>query len=329
MNYIINKQSCLEEFLEGKKILYIPIYSMREYDTGLYNLACDGNVNRFLSKFSQLKSAHIDITIPMNITKNRKWLEEKLNNLSIEYQLYETVYYGENAGATRRNKNWIGYVESMSHLYDVVLFEPNVIGLANLHCEGLYWMPVSDTITGPVPFVTEFRELDIENSEKYKTFVASTNQQKLFERSYLDNNIFNPELFIDIVEPVPLPRSTLFIFNPFRQSDKGYKIKEIYEHLVDLKRKYIVFYTAPNNFEIDLPINKIRVTSDRQNYYNILASKPVVIYLEDPDEILHASIFEFLYFNCRLIYTKNTLFQHKENIGETSLNTLTDVLMTI
>ncbi len=50
MNYNLNLQSNLEYMINNKKILLIPIYSMRSYTTNKYNLATDVNDNKIISK---------------------------------------------------------------------------------------------------------------------------------------------------------------------------------------------------------------------------------------------------------------------------------------
>ena len=56
-----------DEMINGKKILFIPIYSMRDYKTGLYNLLADGNMARIYSKIKTAKPKESFVAIPENI----------------------------------------------------------------------------------------------------------------------------------------------------------------------------------------------------------------------------------------------------------------------
>ena len=47
---MINKNNLFDTMLNNKKILFIPIYSMRDYKTGIYNLEADGNMARIYSR---------------------------------------------------------------------------------------------------------------------------------------------------------------------------------------------------------------------------------------------------------------------------------------
>ena len=40
----------LEDLLKDKKVLLIPVYSARSYDDGVYDLAVDGNMSKYLIK---------------------------------------------------------------------------------------------------------------------------------------------------------------------------------------------------------------------------------------------------------------------------------------
>lgn len=322
--FVINYSSEIEKYLENKKVLYIPVISMRSRITGLYDLAADGNVNRFLSKFSQCKNLDVDITISVN-SINTEFLKEHTyykNTLT----LLPTVCYGNNAKETRKNPMWLAFLGSTElNNYDVIIFEPNIIGLFDFKeykGEVLYWMPVSSVKDIKIPFIDEFYDIDIKNVNKYKTFVASKYQQKLFPTTILDNNLFNLDIFLTKdLNNIDFEENIIFI--PFRQSDIGYNVKYIYEVLEKIKRDFVVFYTAPNDFELEGNFKKLKVSKHRDTYYSILRMNPIIVYLENPDVILHISLLEFLHFESRLVYFKNSLFSHKDKIGE--INNLSQV----
>lgn len=339
-NYVVNIETGIEDEFNNNKVLYIPMYSMREYNSGKYNLAADGNVNRFLSKLSMCVGVDLYITAPIKDNCiNYDFLVNALDKLYEKknlkaYRIVQSNCYGENALATRSNDKWkvsITFWEGEG--FDRIIFEPNVIG--NFIPESyvdktIYWLPVSQVKDVDIKFVAQFKNQDDENIKRYTTYVCSRGQQDLWPSTILDNKIFNPEFFIDTDGIQGIQLSDAIIFNPFRQSDLGYKIKEIYEAIkmqeaVNLC-KYIVLYTAPNNFELKTSVNKLKIESDRETYYSILKSRPIVIYLENPDEVLHVGLFEFIHFNCKLIYVKNSVFHHKKRIGELPKNWDVDML---
>lgn len=333
-NYIVNIETGIEGEFNFNHVLYIPMYSMREYNSGKYNLAADGNVNRFLSKLSMCQGVNLFLAVPpsencINYDFLLKALDKLYDNKNLRaYKLINTPCYAENALATRNNEKWKTFMLFWENEpFNKVIFEPNIIGRfipAIMNQKIIYWLPVSQVKGADIKFVMQFKQQDEENIKRFKTYVCSRGQQELWPSTILDNNIFNPQFFIDIDKLQEIKLSDAIIFNPFRQSDPGYKIKEIYEAIkiaeAEGKSKYIVLYTAPNNFEVPTTINKLKVESNREVYYSILKSRPVVIYLENPDEILHVGLFEFIHFNCRIIYVKNSVFHHEKYVGELKKN---------
>jgi hypothetical protein len=313
----------IEEAISNKKVLYIPILSMRDYTTGYYDLMADGNVNRFISKLSKVENADIIITLPIKV-KNEHFIHSLLNlpkekNVNISY--WHTDYYLENANSTRKNKQWVDILELYKNLnFDLLIFEPNIIGTFKPEVyfkEVIYWCPVSNTSERTVSFVDEFAELDKQNAAKYTTFVC-TNSQKEFlgKNAIVDSNVMDVKLFDKWFNHTS---KTFFI--PFRQSDAGYKITEIYTILKELEKSYVfdVLYTAPNNFINDIKLkNMTRVSSDRKTYYDILSKNPCIPFLEDTKNILHMSIFEFEYFNCPVIGYPNDIVKFKYEINDIS-----------
>ena len=64
---MINKNNLFDTMLNNKKILFIPIYSMRDYKTGIYNLEADGNMARIYSKIRTAKPKEAVVAIPQHI----------------------------------------------------------------------------------------------------------------------------------------------------------------------------------------------------------------------------------------------------------------------
>lgn len=316
-------EQTIEELLTGRKSLYIPIVSMRDYETGVYDLAKDGNVNRMISKLSKAHRATITITLPRN-TVNDDFLINSLRWAGVDLTIERVDMYGKNAGETRNNPAWLPWLKEVHDEYDMILFEPNIITMSPLTREFpkhfAYWLPVSCTSKTDPSFVEGFKSIDIEASTRMPTYVLSKRQQELMPGAILDNsNLFNPDMF-DVVDVEPMfpDHDGKLIFHPFRQSDAGYKTERIVE-AIDFELvpdQYLFAYTAPNGYVVDEikdgTINSIKVSSNRSAYYSLLASKPCIIYLEDPDDIMHISILEFIHFGCPVIHFKNSLFESRD-----------------
>ena len=325
-DFIVNKEDQLSTLIKNKRVLHIPIVSMRSHIDNVYDLGCDGNVNRFLSKFHNIDIESLTITLP-TLCKNKELITKILPNAT----LIECPCYGSNANFTRKNLKWFEWLEThlKTNEYDVVLFEPNIIVdfdfPKNIH--PIYWLPVSQTRKVEPKFIKEFQIIDLDGVEHFTTIVSSQGQKDFFNHHnvMLDNNVIDVELFES------LENKTKIIFHPFRQSDDGYKTKEIYQVLEELHNegvKFKLFYTAPNEVVVPTKFPAYKVATDRWLYYTILKQKPIIVYLEDPTEILHTSIFEFIHYDSKLIYYANGMFRHKDGVGEiTSFDQLKSKLL--
>lgn len=293
----------LDHLIKDKHVLFIPIVSMRSYETNFYNVFADGNINRVLYKIKK-SNCQATVTLPKNSTINSI---QDLNafcsrlNLNINFEFID--FYGVNAKETRTN-------EAIPNLpyddFDYIVVEPNYLCLNLLRTRPelsrkiIFWNLVSTTINKDVPFVKEYDKINFEICEKCITFYATKSQLEFYERGYVDSDLF------DVMEE----KKTIFL--PFRLSDPGYHIPEIKIALENLSKKYnfTVLYTDVNDSGIltDSTLYK-RVSSDRDVYNTILKSKPIIPMLEDIDEIMHMSIFEFKHFDCKLVMFKQHILK--------------------
>lgn len=308
--------------LENKSILYYPIVSMRSYVDNTYDLSSDGNVNRFISFFNKVNFKKLTIILP-SVSSNADFIKKYFKNKNVEYIF--TPSYGINALDTRNNADKV--LDSLNidfSIVDTVIFEPNCLGKYNWSflLDVYYWCPVSKTNNESPSFLSEeLHKQDLFNVKNFQTIVCTDNQKKYFNR-FTSNKITVHNLLLDehlfLSNKKENKLSPKIIFCPFRLNDKGYKVEYIIDQLSKIKEDFIFLYTAPNDVipEYINKINAIKVDKTRENYYNILSTSPIIIYLENPDEILHASIFEFISYNCNIIYMKNKLFSRKNKIGE-------------
>jgi len=151
--------------------------------------------------------------------------------------------------------------------------------------------------------------------------VASNNQEAYWNmvpgcEVYQHNLNWIPEKE-EFKTPTHLAKNPIFL--PFRLTDTGYRIPEIMDALIELAdegEEFTVYYTSPNDAPFEYEVPNIKWPKDRDYYYKMLTEKPIIIYLEDPDEILHTSVLEFIEYDCRLIYLENELFRHKTTEGQ-------------
>lgn len=303
--------SYLDDRIKDSKVLFIPVYSMREYTTGKYKLLNDGNMNRVISKVFSAKPKKATILIPevSNIADFEE-LKKFISNcgLSQVISFVESSGYKENANATR--KTITEFLSTYNELknkikLDLIVSEPNfltsVMALTNGYCEEIiYWCVASKTSTYSPWFVEEFAALDKVIAENINTAVLTKTQVEYLQgKSFVDSNFYCPELF-----------DYKTIFFPFRLSDKSYKAEVLKDIIYNIRAKgynnFKVLYSDPNEsgvFEEDEVFKK--VSSDKDVYLSILKSKPIIPYFEDSNNVLHISIFEFDFYKCKVIMYEN------------------------
>lgn len=313
----------ISEIIKDKNILLVPVLSMRSYETGKYNLMADGNVSRIVSKLYESDFKSATILIPDEDRIDNKGELERLMRSALRgknVRLLSCAAFGNNAHETRTSKKFFSFLCSIGYEeYDVVLVEPNQLAmdLLSYHFwdddmldKFVFWCPVSKT-TGFTPsFIEEFDKKDMMIAKFIKTAVATQSQAGFLKgKSFVDETFYNAEAF-----------DYKTVFFPFRLSDPCYKAKEVKDVLTRLKSKYNfkVLYTDPNQSGVfDDDDLFVRVPSQKEVYIQILKSRPIIPYFENSDDVLHISIFEFMYYGCDVIMLKNNN-KTFENISQVS-----------
>ena len=329
---MINEYYKLNKLLEDKKVLYIPIYSCFDYNTKLLNFKADGNINRFLTTFSNVNSyKSLDIFAP-NKGNDVTWFYSAFYTVTHDSKIINSEYIVESAKVQRN----IGFAKNILNEvniedYDIVIAEGQYVVLELLDfykfIEVVYWCPVCATENKTRDFLEPNKALDkyifsrVEN-----TIVASDEQVKyiqslrkgsqlrfsniIFIETLIDRNlsIFDYNVDKKIIDNlVPMEEDGWkIIYLPFRLTDKGYKFNEILDILTySNNQKVIVLYSNPNGCNIysltdDEVENEyirkhfIKVSTDRNVYYTILDHLYCIIpYFEDTKFINHAAISEF------------------------------------
>lgn len=308
----------IEQIIEEKRILLIPIISMRSYETCLYNLMADGNISRIVSKLACSNFKQATVLIP----EKNQGLDElvKLTNRIIgngKVKFLPCDAYGENAGQTRIEIE--KFMKYISNDYDVILIEPNLLteflikNNSSVVDNLVYWCPVSAT-TGFIPqFIERFADVDKFIAKNIPTAVATKSQMDfLMGKSFIDKSFYDPE---------PFDYKTIYF--PFRLSDPCYHAKEFKQVVLNLRDKgynFKVLYSDPNEsglFDDDNIF--IKVPTQKEIYTQILKSKPIIPYLENSNDVLHISICEFIYYQCEVIQFEN------ENINNPCCENIQDI----
>lgn len=287
----------LNDLIKNKNVLFIPVYSMRDRQTGYYNLDNDGNYARILSLLKNSAFKHATVLIPAAHIRS-----DRFDLKNVEFKVSNG--YGENAHATRLEVNkFMQELIADEHIddYDYIITEPNYLTLNLLNSNKLdkliYWCVASHTSVGDPWFVKEFTMIDKKIASLIPTAVASKSQvDGLGGKAYWDCNFYDPSLF-----------DYTTIFFPFRLTDENYHAKEFVEIIQRLQmrtdiRPFKVLYTDVNNSGLfdNLPGFK-KISSDHDVYLQVLKSRPIIPYLEKMDMLEHISINEFTYYHCGVI----------------------------
>lgn len=323
----------VEELNKYSKILFIPIISMRNHFTNKYDLACDGNINRLISTISLLKiNIEISVVLPKNVENIDFVLSQNLHHklIFIQSPSEKDIFFGINANETRKNENWIDFIIKNLPKYDKIVFEPNIIGkyLTNNTTylnKLIYWCPVSNTEKIKPSFIQEFDELDKHIASLCPTYVFSEEQKEYLKGKSIFDLSMLKNLGKENLDFINLP----IIYLPFRLSDKGYKIEYICKILSKLEEDYdfIVLYSSPNGIELPIQLkNAYKIPSNRSIYTSLLTNKNVCIpFLDNPDEILHMSLFEMINNKTFVIGMKNSIIDFDINLN--SIDELSNALI--
>lgn len=328
----------LNQVLQDKSILYIPIYSCFDYQTGNLNFKADGNINRFLSTFYHCnKYKKLDILVPP-YGNDKEWFDNICNNFLQNCNLISCPLIVKSAKVERSIEFSYKIIDFFKNnnidinSYDYIIGEAQHVFLRLYDIYGvdklIYWCPVCATNHKTRDFLEPYKEIDkFIFSVAKNVIVASNDQVKYYNNYHFSGNLIQIESLID--RQLPFFKSYIDwniihfingfhiknnIFLPFRLTDMGYQTQKIVDYLYnDYKSNHTfkVFYTNPNNCDIyqfanndsykKLFLDKyfVEVPKDRDIFYSIIDYCHVIIpYFEDTEFICHAAIDEFKYGNC-------------------------------
>lgn len=298
--------------------LIIPIYSMRSHETGLYDLTKDGNLQLHLHR---MKSEDY-LVVPRGCTG----LDTLIESGVVDPDKVLIMDYGENAYHTRKNfwKSTSKYAQHgnvnrhFGQLQDAFGITQVVTDITGYNQEHIlpFWnnFNITRSSSGEKrPYIDEFIGIDIDSALRAKgTTVLNVDQVDMLSavspetNVQLNQKVLNPSVLaklagyksVDRIEPKSIGDE---IFFPFRISDKCYNFELVCERAKLFGKK--VFVTDPNDSlrEKDYDKNLIHVEKlSKQEYYQVLASKPQILYYENPGKVFHPGLAELLFFDTDL-----------------------------
>lgn len=263
-------------------IYYVPIVSMRSYETGNYNLEADGNIVRtksFIQNYIRRLHGHEDELIHVFGPKGIDTCE-KLKDL---YMVHPTPLeaYPSNAKESREDKDRM-LMSALEHsiVYDPV--EPLTFIIESptlakelfaylyehkMQAEIWFWNPVSATLNSKPSFMSDdsIKELDEVCTHLATKVILATKSQVDYYKSkgcsddriiLFEDFIEKKDIFVDRDEVKHLkeffgkmfPKDWKLAFFPFRLTDKGYRFKETCDYILsdECPNKYVLFVSDPN-----------------------------------------------------------------------------------
>lgn len=310
----------LEDFLENKKVLMIPVYSSRSYDTGKYDLATDGNVSKYATKIINANVKLVDIAYPFN-SVNSNYISE----ITRKYMKGKNVFwipldYGANAHETRNmGEYFLEFIKLLggTDKYDVIITEVDTLAylVATNDYEFcnkdkfIYWAGTHNA-DGTPWYEDGHQKLNQTIAENITTACLFEGQVNFYGgKTFYDEYTYNSKLY-----------DKQIIFFPFRLTDKSYKLdlfKEAIKKLLEIGiDNFVVLYTDPNESHLLDDVNPdiyIKTSSNKFAYQAILKGKPIIPYFDDLSKNSHTNIFEFKYYGCDIITDEVNFYEILKN----------------
>lgn len=286
-----------DKILPGKTVLFIPVYSMRSYVTGKYNLKTDGNFNRVMAVIRKYKPRVAVVTIPEADRLNESFNPEEFSINGVQLAFRQSPIYGENANATRKASYSDSAFSDLTS-FDAVISEPQYVTLGMLNnVENVnlyYWCVATSTDEWPVWFVDEFKDQDVYIADHVKTIVATEAQKKKLGKNAVVDDFYIPSAKKKIV------------YFPFRISDPNYEFDMLMVIMNHIRArgyadKFKLLIANVNESSDCIPSYAKLVPTDHDVYNALLAGKPIIPYFEHMDRLPHISIYEMIEAGCKII----------------------------
>jgi hypothetical protein len=303
--------------------LFIPMVSMRSYDTGKYSLLKDGNLQLMMARITHSTIANGSYLALPDHAEDLNEFCERFHLGALGIQVLQ-LKYGANAAETRE---WFWElnavtIQLMDALVDVVIVD-------QIHSYPgrrpvIYNFNITKLPELDRPYVDKFFEQELQSMQKSVFSTVLNPAQRsyiLAQRPELVNNVFTytkcaSALLLPRVERV-IPLEENYIFWPFRLSDSAYKFNEVlamFDADAELQAKYKIVVTDPNeSLTVERPY-LVKIKLSKEEYYALLSTKPTVIMLDDIDLVLHPGTIEFFHYGCPVITLASQLIDNPNAI---------------
>lgn len=306
----------IEELMNNKKILFVPVYSTRSYETGTYDLAADGNVSKIIMKLLNSTYKNVDILFPMN-SVNLEEVKSILQDMQIKNVSWIPCKYGVNAHETRNaGEKFLKYIETLHSVkkqkYDLIISEIDT--LAEIVASNNYeYCNKENFLYWAGSWNADGTRWDEKGHELLNKKIASVITTACLLKGQV--SLYGGKSFYDICKYEPQYFEKKVIFFPFRLSDESYKLNifknAVKELVANGHKNFVVLYTDPNDSKLLDNLNDetakyyVKVPKDKSVYLSILKGKPIIPFLDDLDKNYHSNIFEFTFYNCDVIMKKS------------------------
>lgn len=302
-------------------VLWIPIFSMRSYETGKYAALKDGNFQLTMARVLASNFDRVFVAVPED-TSDFDELTERFKDKPHVY--FTKMKYGANAVATR-DLFWISNEELMKSLemnVDVVISD--VTGYTGLK-PVVYNFNITKLPELNRPYIDRFFDLDLESIERslFTTVLNPRQREYILEvrPDLLGKVIVNTKCaHTDLLPKYPKQKAPeKLIFWPFRISDKAYQWEEFLEAFEEqglADDGYVILCTDPNDtLQCDKPFVMSKKLT-KNEYYKMLSARPIIVMLDDIDTVLHPGTIEFLEYRCPTITYSSKLYDNQNTIPD-------------
>lgn len=308
-------------------ILWIPIFSMRSYDTGEYSILKDGN---FQLTMARVLASDFDL-VTVAVPEQSSDFEEVLLRFKDANVYFTKMKYGLNAVQTRE----IFWVQNqIPSAYDLVISD--ITGYTG-DSQVIYNFNITKLPELDRPYIDRFFEQDLKSIEQsvFTTVLNPRQREYILEvRPDLESKIVvHTKCVHSAMMPSSAPMDFMMdadpkvVFWPFRISDKAYGFSEFLQAFTNQGLQdlgYGIVITDPNDSATELPPFVSKIKPSKTEYYEILSSQPTVVMLDDIDTVLHPGTIEFFFYGCPVITFESKLIQNPNAIGD--LGNLQDAL---
>lgn len=301
---------------------------MRSYETGKYATLKDGNFQLSMARVLASDFKEITVCIPKDSSDlDELFAKYKVLTDSLKV-VFKLIEYGDNAVHTREifwGVNWVDFWDA-EHVFDLLISD--ITGYKGL-LPVIYNFNITKLPELDRPYIDKFWEQDLVSIEQ-SLFTTVLNPR---QRDYII--YVRPDLASKVIVNTkcahtrlmpndrPNPAGDRVIFWPFRLTDKAYQweqFKEEFERSYLAAEGYTVMITDPNESAPkdlrDLPSYVIPMRPTKEEYYEILSMKPIVIMLDDIDKVLHPGTIEFFYYGCNVITFESELIRNNNVIHD-------------